>query len=195
MPPIKNSPHKTGKSMLFFTFEMTLFSVMSINSQIYMTKPKQARKTLSENTGKTFSVIMPPFSSKGGHNYGNDCTNNKTTSLGRSNWNEVRIMWKDPFWVKVFLLKLFAFRAYKSKSCRKQNVFDPSHIFHTLPLLHHSLQVQALKYSISDTQCWNRGSPWQAPWEPWPSSLWWRCGGSQRCSALRRSCRPVTEHC
>ena len=66
MPLIKNSPHKTGKSVLFFTFEMTLFSVMSINSQIYMTKPKQARKTLSENTGKTFSVIMPPFSSKGG---------------------------------------------------------------------------------------------------------------------------------
>ena len=66
MPPIKNSPHKTGKSMLCFTFEITLFSVMSINSQIYMTKPKQARKTLSENTGKTFSVIMPPFSSKGG---------------------------------------------------------------------------------------------------------------------------------
>merc|ERR1712020_833697 len=31
-----------------------------------MTKPKQAQKTLSENTGKTFSVIMPPFSSKGG---------------------------------------------------------------------------------------------------------------------------------
>ena len=66
MPPIKNSPHKTGKSMLFFTFEIPLFSVMSINSQIYMTKPKKARKTLSENTGKTFSVIMPPFSSKGG---------------------------------------------------------------------------------------------------------------------------------
>ena len=61
MPPIKNSPHKTGKSMLFFTFEIPLFSVMSINSQIYMTKPKQARKTLSENTGKTFSVIMLPF--------------------------------------------------------------------------------------------------------------------------------------
>ena len=66
MPPIKNSPHKIGKSMLFFTFEIPLFSVMSINSQIYMTKPKQAQKTLSENTGKTFSVIMPPFSSKGG---------------------------------------------------------------------------------------------------------------------------------
>ena len=66
MPPIKNSPHKTGKSMLFFTFEIPLFIVMSINSQIYMTKPKQARKTLPENTGKAFSVIMPPFSSKGG---------------------------------------------------------------------------------------------------------------------------------
>ena len=74
MPPIKNSPHKTGKSMLFFTFEIPLFSVMSINSQIYMTKPKQAQKTLSENTGKTFSVIMPPFHPRGGHNYGNDCT-------------------------------------------------------------------------------------------------------------------------
>ena len=66
MPPIKNSPHKTGKSMLSFTFEIPLFSVMSINSQIYMTKPKQAQKTLSENTEKTFSVIIPPFSSKGG---------------------------------------------------------------------------------------------------------------------------------
>ena len=66
MPPIKNSPHKTGKSMLFFTFEIPLFIVMSINSQIYMTKPKQAQKTLSENTGKAFSVIMSPFSSKGG---------------------------------------------------------------------------------------------------------------------------------
>ena len=71
MPPIKNSPHKTGKSMLFFTFEIPLFSVMSINSLIYMTKPKQARKTLSENTGKTFCPLFHP---RGGHNYGNDCT-------------------------------------------------------------------------------------------------------------------------
>ena len=46
----------------------------SINSQIYMTMPKQAPKRLSENTGTTFSVIMPPFSSRGGHNYGNYCT-------------------------------------------------------------------------------------------------------------------------
>ena len=38
----------------------------SINSQIYMTKPKQAKKELSENTGTTFSAIMPPFTSRGG---------------------------------------------------------------------------------------------------------------------------------
>ena len=44
------------------------------NSQMYMTKPKQVQKKLSENTGKTFFVIMPPFTSRGGHNYENDCT-------------------------------------------------------------------------------------------------------------------------
>ena len=44
------------------------------SSQMYMTKPKQIQKKISENTGKTFSVIMPPFTSRGGHNYGNDCT-------------------------------------------------------------------------------------------------------------------------
>ena len=37
-----------------------------------MTKPKQAQKSLS---GKTFSVIMPSFTCRGGgHNYGNYCT-------------------------------------------------------------------------------------------------------------------------
>ena len=62
-------------------------------------------------------------------------------------------MWKDPFWVKVFLLKLFAFRAYKSKSCRKQNVFDPSHIFHTLPLLHHSSsKILNIRYSVLESR-------------------------------------------
>ena len=66
MPPLKNSPIKTGKSMLFFYIWNATFSVMSINSQIYMTMPKQAQKTLSENTEKTFSANMPPFSSKGG---------------------------------------------------------------------------------------------------------------------------------
>ena len=33
---------------------------------LYMTMSKQAQKTLSENTEKTFSANMPPFSSKGG---------------------------------------------------------------------------------------------------------------------------------
>ena len=31
-----------------------------------MIKPKQAKKELSENTGTTFSAIMPPFTSRGG---------------------------------------------------------------------------------------------------------------------------------
>ena len=66
MPPLKNSPIKTGKSMLFFYIWNATFSVMLINSQIYMTTPKQAPNKLSENIGKTFSVIMPPFSSRGG---------------------------------------------------------------------------------------------------------------------------------
>ena len=39
-----------------------------------MTKPKQVQKKLSENTGKTFSVIMPSFTCRGGHNYGNYST-------------------------------------------------------------------------------------------------------------------------
>ena len=66
--PLKNSPHKTGKSMSFKFFYIwnVAFSVMPIYSQIYMTMPKQAQKTLSENTEKTFSANMPPFSSKGG---------------------------------------------------------------------------------------------------------------------------------
>ena len=66
MPPLKNSLTKTGKTMLFFYIWNATFSVTSINSQIYMTMPKQAPKKLSENTGTTFSVIMPPFSSRGG---------------------------------------------------------------------------------------------------------------------------------
>ena len=32
---------------------------------MYMTKPKQVQKKLSENTGKTFSVIMPSFTCRG----------------------------------------------------------------------------------------------------------------------------------
>ena len=46
-----------------------------INSQMYINKPKQVQKKLSENTGKTFSVIMPSFTCKGGgHIYGNYST-------------------------------------------------------------------------------------------------------------------------
>ena len=74
MPPLKNSPIKTGKSMLFFYIWNATFSVMLINSQIYMTTPKQAPNKLSENIGKTFSVIMPLFHPGWGHNYGNYCT-------------------------------------------------------------------------------------------------------------------------
>ena len=36
---------------------------------------KTSPKKLSENTGTTFSAIMPPFTSRGGgHNFGNDST-------------------------------------------------------------------------------------------------------------------------
>ena len=66
MPPLKSPPIKPDKSMLFFHIWNANFSVTSINSQIYMTKPKQAKKELSENTGTTFSAIMPPFTSRGG---------------------------------------------------------------------------------------------------------------------------------
>ena len=56
--------------MLFFHIWNANFSVTPINSQMYnvrdhLTKPKQVQKKLSENTGKTFSVIMPPFTSRG----------------------------------------------------------------------------------------------------------------------------------
>ena len=65
MPPLKSSLIKPSKSMLFFHIWNANFSVTPINSQMYMTKPKQVQKKLSENTGKTFSVIMPPFTSRG----------------------------------------------------------------------------------------------------------------------------------
>ena len=52
--------------MLFFHIWNANFSVTPINSQMYMTKPKQVQKKISENTGKTFSVIMPSFTCRGG---------------------------------------------------------------------------------------------------------------------------------
>ena len=74
MPTLKSSLIKPSKSMLFFHIWNANFSVTPINSQMYMTKPKQVQKKLSENTGKTFSVIMPSFTCRGGHIYGNYCT-------------------------------------------------------------------------------------------------------------------------
>ena len=65
MPTLKSSLIKRSKSMLFFHIWNANFSVTPINSQMYMTKPKQVKKKLSENTGKTFSIIMPPFTCKG----------------------------------------------------------------------------------------------------------------------------------
>ena len=87
MPPLKSSLIKPSKSMLFFHIWNANFSVTLINSQMYMTKPKQVQKKLSENTGKTFSVIMPPFTSRGGgHNYGNDCTRRTFSKKGSLGW-------------------------------------------------------------------------------------------------------------
>ena len=65
MPALKSSLIKPSKSMLFFHIWNANFSVTPINSQMYMTKPKQVQKKLSENTGKTFSVIMPSFTCRG----------------------------------------------------------------------------------------------------------------------------------
>ena len=65
MPTLKSSVIKPSKSMLFFHISNENFSVTPINSQMYMTKPKQVQKELLENTGKTFSVIMPSFTCRG----------------------------------------------------------------------------------------------------------------------------------
>ena len=66
MPPLKKSLIKTAKYMLLFDIWNATFSVTLINSQMYLTKPKWAPKNFSENKGKTFPAIMPPFSSRGG---------------------------------------------------------------------------------------------------------------------------------
>ena len=88
MPPLKSSLIKPSKSMLFFHIWNANFSVTPINSQMYMTKPKQVQKKLSENTGKTFSVIMPSFTCRGGHNYGN-------YSTGISSWKKIPLRRKQ----------------------------------------------------------------------------------------------------
>ena len=65
MPPLKSSLIKPSKSMLFFHIWNANFSVTPINSQMYMTKPNKSKKKISENTGKTFFVIMPSFTWRG----------------------------------------------------------------------------------------------------------------------------------
>ena len=62
---LRSVPSSPGRSFFFYIWNAT-FSVTSINSQIYMTMPKQGPKKLSKNTGTTFSVIMPPFTPRGG---------------------------------------------------------------------------------------------------------------------------------
>ena len=63
MPPLKSPPIKPGKSMLFFHIWNVNFSVTSINSQMYMTKPKQAQKKLFPNYApfypKSYDKTLP----------------------------------------------------------------------------------------------------------------------------------------
>ena len=108
MPPLKSPPIKPDKSMLFFHIWNANFSVTSINSQIYMTKPKQAKKELSENTGTTFSAIMPPFTSRGkggGHNCGNDSTLYIVHSGGDEFGPKCKFL-EYQIWALLYLLRL-----------------------------------------------------------------------------------------
>ena len=66
MPPLKSSLIKPSKSMLFFHIWNANFSVTPINSQMYMTKPKQVKKKTLRKYWENFTVIMPPFTSRGG---------------------------------------------------------------------------------------------------------------------------------
>ena len=62
MPPLKSSLIKPSKSMIFFYIWNANFSVTPIKC----TWPSQKKsKKISENTGKTFSVIMPSFTCRG----------------------------------------------------------------------------------------------------------------------------------
>ena len=54
MPPLKSSLIKPSKSMLFFHIWNANFSVTPINSQMYMTKPKQVQKNAQKILGNFF---------------------------------------------------------------------------------------------------------------------------------------------
>ena len=54
MPTLKSSLTEPSKSMLFFHIWNANFSVTPINSQMYMTKPKQVQKNSQKILGKLF---------------------------------------------------------------------------------------------------------------------------------------------
>ena len=97
MPPLKSSLIKPSKSMLFFHIWNANFSVTPINSQMYMTKPKQVQKKLSENTGKTFSVIMPSFTCRGWAYlrkllYNVQCTCTSTSEINQTWFHHISLL-------------------------------------------------------------------------------------------------------
>ena len=65
MPPLKSFLKKPSKFMLFFHIWNANFSVTPIKPPNVHDQAKTSQKTLSENNGKTFSVIMPSFTCRG----------------------------------------------------------------------------------------------------------------------------------
>ena len=57
MPTLKSSLIKPSKSMLFFHIWNANFSVTPINSQMYMTKPKQVQKKYWENFFRNYALF------------------------------------------------------------------------------------------------------------------------------------------
>ena len=67
MPPLKSSLIKPSKSMLFFHIWNANFSVTPINSQMYMTKPKQVQKKPLRKYWETFfRNYAPSYIQRGG---------------------------------------------------------------------------------------------------------------------------------
>ena len=66
MPTLKSSLIKPSKSMLFFHIWNANFSVTPINSQMYMTKPKQVQKKTLRKYWENFFRNYAPFYIQGG---------------------------------------------------------------------------------------------------------------------------------
>ena len=66
MPPLKSSLIKPSRSMLFFHIWNANFSLTPINSQMYMTKPKQVQKNSQKILGKLFPWLCPLLHPGGG---------------------------------------------------------------------------------------------------------------------------------